>query len=166
MTGSDRWVRGANAQWGGRFAEGPAEIMRRINTSIDFDQRLWAEDIAGSRAHCAMLVAQNILSPQDGAAIASGLDQIRTEIDSGQFTFVQAHEDIHMNVEARLAELIGPVAGRLHTARSRNDQVATDLRLWLRAASERIHGAMQDLQQALIDRAEAEAETVMPGFTR
>jgi argininosuccinate lyase len=165
MTGSDRSARGANAQWGGRFAEGPAEIMRRINTSIDFDQRLWAEDIAGSRAHCAMLVAQNILSPQDGAAIASGLDQIRTEIDSGQFTFVQAHEDIHMNVEARLAELIGPVAGRLHTARSRNDQVATDLRLWLRAAIERIHGAMQDLQQALIDRAEAEAETVMPGFT-
>ncbi len=165
MTGSDRSARGANAQWGGRFAEGPAEIMRRINTSIDFDQRLWAEDIAGSRAHCAMLVAQNILSPQDGAAIASGLDQIRTEIDSGQFTFVQAHEDIHMNVEARLAELIGPVAGRLHTARSRNDQVATDLRLWLRAAIERIHGAMQDLQQAMIDRAEAEAETVMPGFT-
>ncbi|HEY2537921.1 MAG TPA: argininosuccinate lyase [Stellaceae bacterium] len=165
MTGSDRSARGANAQWGGRFAEGPAEIMRRINTSIDFDQRLWAEDIAGSRAHCAMLVAQNILSPQDGLAIAAGLDQIKTEIESGKFTFHEAHEDIHMNVEARLAELIGPVAGRLHTARSRNDQVATDLRLWLRAAIERIDGAMQDLQQALIDRAEAEAETVMPGFT-
>jgi argininosuccinate lyase len=165
MTGSDRSARGANAQWGGRFAEGPAEIMRRINTSIDFDQRLWAEDIAGSRAHCAMLVAQNILSPQDGLAIAAGLGQIKTEIESGKFTFHEAHEDIHMNVEARLAELIGPVAGRLHTARSRNDQVATDLRLWLRAAIERIDGAMQDLQQALIDRAEAEAETVMPGFT-
>jgi argininosuccinate lyase len=165
MTGSDRTARGANAQWGGRFAEGPADIMRRINTSIDFDQRLWAEDIAGSRAHCAMLVAQNILSPQDGAAIATGLDQIKTEIESGNFTFVQAHEDIHMNVEARLAELIGPVAGRLHTARSRNDQVATDLRLWLRAAIERIEGAMQGLQEALIDRAEAEAEAVMPGFT-
>jgi argininosuccinate lyase len=155
----------ANAQWGGRFAGGPAEIMRRINASIDFDKRLWAEDIAGSRAHCAMLVAQNILSQQDGAAIAAGLDQVKAEIESGQFVFSEAHEDIHMNVEARLAELIGPVAGRLHTARSRNDQVATDLRLWLRATIDRIDGAMRDLQRALIDRAEAEADTVMPGFT-
>src|SRR5208282_3018073 len=150
----------ANAQWGGRFTGGPAEIMRRINASIGFDQRLWAEDIAGSKAHCAMLVAQNILSPQDGAAIATGLDQIRAEIESGDFAFSDAHEDIHMNVEARLAELIGPVAGRLHTARSRNDQVATDLRLWLRAAIDRLDAAMQELQQALIDRAEAEADTV------
>ena len=143
-----------NPQWGGRFAAGPAEIMRRINASIDFDKRLWAEDIAGSKAHCAMLVAQNILSPEDGAAIAAGLDQIRAEIEGGDFVFSDAHEDIHMNVEARLAELIGPVAGRLHTARSRNDQVATDLRLWLRAAIDRIDAAMRDLQQALIDRAE------------
>ena len=155
----------ANPQWGGRFAGGPAEIMRRINASIDFDRRLWAEDIAGSKAHCAMLVAQNILSPQDGAAIAAGLDQIRAEIESGRFAFSAALEDIHMNVEARLAELIGPVAGRLHTARSRNDQVATDLRLWLRAAVDRLDGAMRELQGALIDRAEAEADTVMPGFT-
>jgi argininosuccinate lyase len=165
MTGAKRPVAAANAQWGGRFSAGPAEIMRRINASIDFDKRLWAEDIAGSKAHCAMLVAQDILSAEDGAAIAAGLDQIRTEIEAGDFVFSEALEDIHMNVEARLAELIGPVAGRLHTARSRNDQVATDLRLWLRAAIDRIDAAMRDLQQALIDRAEDEAETVMPGFT-
>jgi argininosuccinate lyase len=155
----------ANEQWGGRFTGGPAEIMRRINASIDIDKRLWAEDIAGSKAHCAMLVAQNILSPQDGAAIAAGLDQIRVEIEGGRFAFSEAREDIHLNVEARLAELIGPAAGRLHTARSRNDQVATDLRLWLRATIDRLDAAMQELQQALIDRAEAEADTVMPGFT-
>ena len=166
MTGAKKPARtDPNAQWGGRFAAGPAEIMRRINASIDFDKRLWAEDIAGSQAHCAMLVAQNILSPEDGAAIAAGLDQIKAEIDGGRFVFSEAHEDIHMNVEARLAELIGAVAGRLHTARSRNDQVATDLRLWLRAAIDRIDQAMRDLQDALIDRAEAEADTVMPGFT-
>ena len=139
--------------------------MRRINASIDFDKRLWAEDIAGSQAHCAMLVAQDILSPEDGAAIAAGLDQIKGEIEAGRFAFSEAQEDIHMNVEARLAELIGPTAGRLHTARSRNDQVATDLRLWLRAAIDRIDQEMRELQHALIDRAEAEADTVMPGFT-
>jgi len=100
--------------------------MRRINASIDFDKRLYAEDIAGSKAHCAMLVAQKILSPEDHAAISAGLDQIRSEIEGGIFDFSAEHEDIHMNIEARLAELIGPVAGRLHTARSRNDQVATD----------------------------------------
>ena len=155
----------ANAQWGGRFATGPAEIMRRINASIDFDKRLWAEDIAGSKAHCAMLVARGILSAQDGAAIAAGLDQIRTEIESDAFAFDDTREDIHMNIEARLAELIGPAAGRLHTARSRNDQVATDLRLWLRAAIDRTDQAMQELQGALIDRAEDESDTVMPGFT-
>ena len=166
MTGAKKTARtDTNAQWGGRFAAGPAEIMRRINASIDFDKRLWAEDIAGSQAHCAMLVAQDILSPEDGAAIAAGLDQIKAEIETGQFAFSEAHEDIHMNVEARLAELIGPTAGRLHTARSRNDQVATDLRLWLRAAIDRIDQAMRELQHALIDRAEAEADTVMPGFT-
>jgi argininosuccinate lyase len=155
----------ANNLWSGRFTGGPAEIMRRINASIEFDKRLWAEDIAGSQAHCAMLVAQKILSPQDGTAIAAGLDQIKGEIESGQFVFSEAHEDIHMNVEARLAELIGPVAGRLHTARSRNDQVATDLRLWLRTAIDRLDGAIRELQEALIDRADAEADTVMPGFT-
>ena len=131
MTGASK---PASSLWGGRFAGGPAEIMRRINASIDFDRRLYAEDIAGSKAHCAMLVAQNILSPEDGAAITAGLDQIRSEIESGSFVFSAENEDIHMNIEVRLAELIGPAAGRLHTARSRNDQVATDLRLWLRAA--------------------------------
>jgi argininosuccinate lyase len=136
----------ANPQWGGRFAGGPAEIMRQINASIDFDKRLYAEDIAGSKAHCAMLVKQGILPAKDGAAIAAGLDRIREEIEAGDFVFSEALEDIHMNVEARLAELIGPAAGRLHTARSRNDQVATDLRLWLRAAIDRIGIAMRDLQ--------------------
>ena len=162
MTGASK---PANSLWGGRFAGGPAEIMRRINASIDFDKRLYAEDIAGSKAHCAMLVAQNILSPEDGAAITAGLEQIRSEIESGSFVFSAELEDIHMNIEARLAELIGPAAGRLHTARSRNDQVATDLRLWLRGAIDRLDLAMRDLQQALIDRAEAEAGTVMPGYT-
>ncbi|MBO0737482.1 MAG: argininosuccinate lyase [Alphaproteobacteria bacterium] len=151
--------------WGGRFTGGPAEIMHRINASIDVDRRLYAEDIAGSKAHCAMLVAQNILSPQDGAAIGAGLDQIKSEIDSGRFAFSAEREDIHMNIEGRLAELIGPVAGRLHTARSRNDQVATDFRMWLRSAIDRLDAAMRDLQAALIDRAEAEAATVMPGYT-
>jgi argininosuccinate lyase len=155
----------ANALWGGRFAGSPAEIMRRINASIDFDKRLYAEDIAGSKAHCAMLVAQNILSPEDGAAITAGLEQIRSEIESGSFVFRAELEDIHMNIEARLTELIGPAAGRLHTARSRNDQVATDLRLWLRGAIDRLDLEMRDLQQALIDCAEAEAATVMPGYT-
>src|SRR4029077_4665302 len=155
----------ANSLWGGRFAGGPAEIMRRINASIDFDKRLYAEDIAASKVHCAMLVAQSILSPEDGAAIAAGLDQIKSEIESGSFAFSAEREDIHMNVEARLAELIGPVAGRLHTARSRNDQVATDLRLWVRSAIDRLDRGRRGLQRALIDRAEAEADTVMSGYT-
>jgi argininosuccinate lyase len=162
MTAADK---PANSLWGGRFGGGPAEIMRRINASIDFDKRLSAEDIAGSKAHCAMLVAQNILSPEDGAAIIAGLEQIASEIESGSFAFSDEHEDIHMNIEARLGELIGLAAGRLHTARSRNDQVATDLRLWLRNGIDRLDLATRDLQQALIDRAAAEAETVMPGYT-
>src|SRR6516162_8714346 len=155
----------ANSLWGGRFTGGRAEIMHRINASIDFDKRLYAEDIAGSKAHCAMLVAQKILSPEDGAAITAGLEQIRTEIENGSFAFSADREDIHMNIEARLTELIGAAAGRLHTARSRNDQVATDLRLWLRRAIDRIDAAMRQLQEALIDRAEVEAGTVMPGYT-
>ena len=154
-----------NTMWGGRFADGPAAIMRRINASIEFDRRLYAEDIAGSKAHCAMLVAQRILAPEDGAAITEGLEQIRVEIDAGSFVFREDLEDIHLNIEARLAELIGPVAGRLHTARSRNDQIATDFRLWVRAAVDRIDAAMQALQVALLDQAEAHAATVMPGFT-
>ncbi len=170
MSGPDKPVGGrpatsANSLWGGRFASGPAKIMRRINASIDFDKRLYAEDIAGSQAHCAMLVAQDILSPEDGALIAAGLDQIKEEIEAGSFVFSAEREDIHMNIEARLAELVGPAAGRLHTARSRNDQVATDLRLWVRGAIDRLDGGMRALQEALIDRAEAEAATVMPGYT-
>jgi len=154
-----------NTMWGGRFAAGPAAIMRRINASIDFDRRLYAEDIAGSKAHCAMLIAQCIIPAEDGAAIIAGLDQIRAEIDAGEFVFREDLEDIHFNVESRLTELIGPVAGRLHTARSRNDQVATDFKLWLRAAIDRLGGAMAALQAALIDQAETHAATVMPGFT-
>jgi argininosuccinate lyase len=154
-----------NSSWGGRFGLAPAEIMRRINASVDFDKRLYAEDIGGSQAHCTMLVDQNILSPEDGAAISAGLEQIRSEIESGSFVFRTEHEDIHMNIEARLVELIGPVAGRLHTARSRNDQVATDFKLWLRGAIDRLDLAVRELQLALIDRAETEAATVMPGYT-
>jgi argininosuccinate lyase len=151
--------------WGGRFGGGPAAIMRRINASIGFDKRLFAEDIAGSQAHCAMLVAQKIVSPEDGAAIAQGLDQIRREIEEGSFVFREDHEDIHLNIEARLAELIGPAAGRLHTARSRNDQVATDFRLWVRSAIDRVDMALRELQSALLDQAETHADWVMPGFT-
>src|SRR5580658_7904688 len=154
-----------NTLWGGRFAGGPAAIMRRINASIDFDRRLAAEDIAGSKAHCAMLIAQRILTPEDGAAITAGLERIKAEIDAGDFLFREELEDIHFNVEARLAELIGPVAGRLHTARSRNDQVATDFKLWVRGALDRLDGGMQALQAALLDQAEAHAATVTPGFT-
>jgi argininosuccinate lyase len=154
-----------NTMWGGRFAGGPAAIMRRINASIDFDRRLYAEDIAGSKAHCAMLVAQHILSAEDGAAITRGLEQIQAEIDAGRFVFREELEDIHFNVEARLTELIGPVGGRLHTARSRNDQIATDFRLWVRGAIDRLDQGMAALQAALLDQAEVHAATVMPGFT-
>ncbi len=148
-----------------RFEAEPAPSMTRINASIAFDKRLWAEDIAGSKAHSAMLVAQKILSPEDGAAIAQGLERIALEIENGEFPFREEYEDIHMNVEARLSELIGAAAGRLHTARSRNDQVATDFRLWVRAAIDRLDLALKRLQEALIDRALEQAATVMPGFT-
>jgi argininosuccinate lyase len=157
--------RSANAAWGGRFAGGPAEIMQRINVSIGFDKRLYAQDIAGSLAHCDMLVRQKVLSREDGDAIARGLAQIQGEIEAGIFPFRDEHEDIHLNIEARLGELIGPAAGRLHTARSRNDQVATDFRLWLRDAIDRLDRQMQALQAALIDQAERHAATIMPGFT-
>jgi argininosuccinate lyase len=156
---------GANVMWGGRFAAGPAGIMQRINASIDFDRRLYAQDIAASKAHCEMLVRQGIVTSKDGAAILQGLDTIVREIEEGRFTFETALEDIHMNVEARLKELIGEAAGRLHTARSRNDQVATDFRLWVRDAIDALDDALRDLQAALLDQAEAHAATVMPGFT-
>jgi argininosuccinate lyase len=154
-----------NLMWGGRFAGGPAEAMARINASIDFDRRLYAEDIAASKAHSAMLARQGIISEQDGAAIAQGLDTIAREIERGEFEFKAALEDIHMNIEARLGELIGEAAGRLHTARSRNDQVATDFRLWVRQAMDGLDQQARALQAALIDQAEAHAATVMPGYT-
>jgi argininosuccinate lyase len=163
--GAEAPAGGTNAARGGRFAGGPAEIMQRINVSIDFDRRLYAQDIAGSLAHCTMLVRQNILSAEDGDAIARGLAQIRAEIEAGRFPFRAEHEDIHLNIEARLAELIGPAAGRLHTARSRNDQVATDFRLWVRDAIDRLDRQLQGVQAALIAQAERHAGTVMPGFT-
>jgi len=155
----------ANAMWGGRFSVGPDTAMARINASIDFDRRLYAQDIAASKAHCEMLVRQEIVSAQDGKAILAGLDTILREIEVGEFTFDAALEDIHMNVEARLTALIGETAGRLHTARSRNDQVATDFRLWLRETIDAQEGQLRDLQAALIDQAEAHAATVMPGYT-
>ncbi|MGH7073175.1 MAG: argininosuccinate lyase [Stellaceae bacterium] len=155
----------ANAAWGGRFAGRPSEIMQRINVSLDIDKRLYAQDIALSQAHCAMLVAKHIISPEDGKAIAQGLERIKDEIERGAFPFRAEHEDIHLNIEARLGELIGPAAGRLHTARSRNDQVATDFRLWLRDAIDGLDHGIGALQAALIDRAEQQAATVMPGFT-
>ncbi len=140
--------------WGGRFAGGPAEIMQRINASIDIDRRMWRQDIAGSRAHAAMLVRQGILRQADGAAIARGLDRIEQEIAEGRFDFKIELEDIHTNIEARLRELIGPAAGRLHTARSRNDQVALDFRLWLRDAIDGLDAQLKELISAFIDRAE------------
>ena len=154
-----------NRMWGGRFEVSPDEVMEAINASIDFDRRLYAEDIAGSVAHVTMLAAQGIVTQEDAAAIRDGLRRVQEEIEAGGFPFDRALEDIHMNIEARLAALIGPAAGRLHTARSRNDQVATDLRLWLRARLDLADEACRGLQAALIDRAEEHVATVMPGFT-
>ena len=151
--------------WGGRFAGGPAAVMERINASIGFDQRLYAQDIAGSKAHCAMLVRQGIIGQQDGDAILAGLDQIEREIAEGRFAFSTALEDIHMNIEARLKEIVGEAAGRLHTARSRNDQVATDFKLWVRDAIDGLDRDLRDLLAALLDQAERHAATVMPGLT-
>ena len=155
----------SNTMWGGRFESGPAAIMEEINASIDFDKRLWRQDIRGSKAHADMLVATGILTKADGAAIARGLDQVAGEIESGAFTFSRALEDIHMNVESRLKEIIGEAAGRLHTARSRNDQVAVDFRLWVRDTVDELDGQLADLMLAMAEKAEAHAGTVMPGFT-
>ncbi|HEY8594443.1 MAG TPA: argininosuccinate lyase [Devosiaceae bacterium] len=155
----------SNRMWGGRFASGPDAIMEEINASIGFDQRLYRQDIAGSIAHARMLAETGILSHADRDAIVAGLGKVQAEIESGAFTFSRALEDIHMNVEARLKELIGEPAGRLHTARSRNDQVATDFRLYVRDGIDMLMGQIAALQTALLDRAEAEADTVMPGFT-
>jgi argininosuccinate lyase len=154
-----------NKMWGGRFASGPAAIMEKINTSIDFDWHLYRQDIAASKAHAEMLAKQGIIAANDARKIAHGLDTILSEIGAGKFEFKRALEDIHMNVEARLAELIGPAAGRLHTARSRNDQVATDFRMWIRARIDEIDGLLRDYQKALAEKALRHAGTVMPGFT-
>lgn len=155
----------ANKMWGGRFAGGPAEVMERINASIDFDKRLYRQDIAGSKAHCRMLAQQGIVTAEDAEAILGGLDSVLAEIEAGSFTFSTALEDIHMNVEARLTELIGEPAGRLHTARSRNDQVATDFKLWVRDRIDELDGNLAALLAALIGQAERHADSVMPGYT-
>ena len=154
-----------NKMWGGRFEGGPAAAMQDITPSIDFDKRLASQDIAGSRAHVRMLAAQKIVRDADRDAILSGLDAIEKEIESGVFVFRRELEDIHLNIEARLKEIVGDVAGRLHTARSRNDQVATDFRLWVRDACDTAQHLLADLQGALLGQAEAHAETIMPGFT-
>ena len=151
--------------WGGRFGSGPDPIMEDINVSIDFDRHLYRQDIAASKAHAAMLAKQGIITAQDAKRIAHGLDTILSEIESGKFAFKRALEDIHMNVESRLAELVGAPAGRLHTARSRNDQVATDFRLWVRDSIDAIDAGLAAYQGALAEKALEHAGTVMPGFT-
>ncbi|MFD2678985.1 argininosuccinate lyase [Camelimonas lactis] len=155
----------SNKMWGGRFSSAPAAIMEEINASIEFDKRLGPQDVRGSLAHVAMLAEAGIVEKADAARIAEGLRQIAGEIENGEFQFSRALEDIHMNVESRLADLIGPTAGRLHTARSRNDQVATDMRLWVRDAVDDLDGQLAALQHALATRALEFAGAVMPGFT-
>ncbi len=151
--------------WGGRFAEGPSAIMREINASIPFDKALWRQDIAASKAHVAMLGACGIVSSDDAVAIADGLDQVAAEYERDGVPEDWALEDIHMTTESRLAELIGPAAGRLHTARSRNDQVATDFKLWVRDAIDQADAGLEALQRALVARADEHADSIMPGFT-
>ena len=151
--------------WGGRFSSGPSQLMQDINASISYDKRLYRQDIAGSKAHASMLAACAIISDDDRDIIHQGLEQIAGEIESGVFVFSEALEDIHMNIESRLAELVGEPARRLHTARSRNDQVATDFKLWVRDLLDTIDHALADMQTALIEKAEAHADMLMPGFT-
>ncbi len=160
MTRSD-----ANKMWGGRFAMSPADLMVEINASIGFDKAMAPQDIAGSTAHAEMLARQGIITKADAREILKGLEQVRAEIERGEFAFSQALEDIHMNVESRLAELIGPAAGRLHTARSRNDQVALDFRLYVRDSLDAFDSVLAALQQVLVTKAETHADVVMPGFT-
>ncbi len=154
-----------NAMWGGRFSSASSDIMAEINASIDTDRRLWQQDIAGSQAHCRMLVKQGILTKDDGESILTGLDQIKEEIQSGQFVFKKELEDIHMNIESRLRELIGEAAGRLHTARSRNDQVATDFRLWVREACQSVVHSIEIFQNTLSALSLKHQDGIMPGFT-
>jgi argininosuccinate lyase len=162
---SDPVIPPANTMWGGRFASGPDAIMTAINASIGFDKRLYAQDIAGSRAHVAMLAATGIVSPSDAEAIGEGLLTVLSEIEAGRFEFRTDLEDIHLNVESRLKDLIGPAAGRLHTARSRNDQVAVDFRLWVRDQCDAAVTGLQALMGAFVAQAAAGADWVMPGFT-
>ncbi|WP_296310518.1 argininosuccinate lyase [Erythrobacter sp.] len=164
MTGSDQGT-ATNAMWGGRFADGPSAIMREINASIPFDKALWRQDIAASKAHVAMLGAAGIIAADDALVIANGLDAVAAEYERDGVPEDWDREDIHMTTEARLAELIGPVAGRLHTARSRNDQVATDFRLWVRDAFAQMDEGLAALQHALVSRAGEHAASIMPGFT-
>jgi argininosuccinate lyase len=154
-----------NKMWGGRFKEGPSAIMAEINASIDFDRRLYAQDIAASKAHATMLAKQGIITKSDAKKIRDGLDQIKVEIATGTFKFSKALEDIHLNVESRLKELIGDAAGRLHTARSRNDQAVTDMRLYVRDCVDALDAALKDLQLALAQKADKHSATIMPGFT-
>ena len=155
----------SNKMWGGRFTRSPDSIMQDINASVDVDRHLYRQDIAASKAHAAMLATQGIITADDARRIAHGLDTILSEIERGAFEFKRSLEDIHMNVESRLAELIGPAAGRLHVARSRNDQVATDFRLWVRDAIDAVEQALSAYQRALAEKALEHAATVMPGFT-
>jgi len=155
----------SNKMWGGRFASGPDAVMEEINASIDFDRHLYRQDIMASKAHAEMLAKQGIIAAEDAKSIAHGLDTILSEIEAGKFSFQRALEDIHMNVESRLKDLIGAAAGRLHTARSRNDQVATDFRLWVRDTIDTIDTSLAILQKTLAEKALAHAATVMPGFT-
>ena len=154
-----------NRMWGGRFGGSPDDIMEEINASIGFDQRLFAQDIRGSRAHCDMLAAQGIISSEDASAILGALTQIEAEIQAGEFSFSRSLEDIHLNIEARLTDIIGPAAGRLHTGRSRNDQVATDFRLFIRDSLDHLAAQTTALMRALAEQAEAHAALIMPGFT-
>ncbi len=165
MSKRDDSTAGSNSMWGGRFAEGPAAIMREINASIPFDKALWRQDVAASKAHVAMLAAQGIVSAEDAALIAGGLDQIAAEYEQHGGPEDWDLEDIHMTTESRLAELIGAAAGRLHTARSRNDQVATDFKLWVREAMAATDAGLHALQVALVTRAAEHAASIMPGFT-
>jgi len=156
---------GANQQWGGRFAEGPSAIMQAINASVGFDRRMWRQDIRGSLAHAAMLAHVGIISQADEVAIREGLAAIAAQVESGAFEWSEALEDVHMNIEARLTDAIGEAGKRLHTARSRNDQVATDFRLWVRDAADGLAAQMEDCIRAFVQRAEEHAGTIMPGFT-
>ncbi|MEP3033775.1 MAG: argininosuccinate lyase, partial [Pseudoruegeria sp.] len=165
MTENTKNNKASNAMWGGRFASGPDAIMEAINASIDFDKRMAAQDVQGSRAHAAMLAAQGIITDNDADAIREGLLTVLSEIETGDFAFSAALEDIHMNVEARLKEVIGEPAGRLHTGRSRNDQVATDFKLWVRDQMDAAIQGLEALVRALMAQAEAGADWVMPGFT-